>query len=449
MGSMNTPLQEGNLKAPQRHPLGQEQEAFWDSDALYREMERQFDICHTCRRCFPLCDSFPTLFDLIDESPTLELDGVAREAYWKVVDQCYLCDLCFMTKCPYTPPHEFNMDFPHLMLRAKAVRNRNEGSKFRDRLLTSTDAVGRLAGIPVVAQTVNAANRLPPTRYALEKTLGVHRKARLPDYSSRSAHRHMSKHQPLEAEAKPAGPTRGRVAIFATCYGEHNMPSLIEDMVRVFEHNCIPTQLVPEERCCGMPKMELGDLEAIEKLKSYNIPRLDALAADGWDLIAPIPSCVLMYKQELSMIYPHDEAVARVKEAFYDPFEYLMMRREDGLLNTEFKQSLGKVVCHASCHQRVQNIGPKTRELLALVPDTEVELIQRCSGHDGTYAVKRETYDMAMKIGRPVFRKIAEAEPDWYGSDCPLAGDQLEHGTEGRFGKVTHPITLLRRAYGI
>ena len=147
--SADATVKEGNLKAPERHPLGQDQETFWDEEALYAEMERQFDICHTCRRCFPLCDSFPTLFDLIDESPTLELDGVPREAYWKVVDQCYLCDLCFMTKCPYTPPHEFNMDFPHLMLRAKAVRTRNHGAKLRDRVLTSTDAVGKLAGIPV------------------------------------------------------------------------------------------------------------------------------------------------------------------------------------------------------------------------------------------------------------------------------------------------------------
>lgn len=447
--SAEATVKEGNLKAPERHPLGQDQEAFWDEEALYAEMERQFDICHTCRRCFPLCESFPTLFDLIDESPTLELDGVPREAYWKVVDQCYLCDLCFMTKCPYTPPHEFNMDFPHLMLRAKAVRTRRHGARLRDRVLTSTDAVGKLAGIPVVAQTVNTVNKLPPARYALDKGFGVHRKARLPEFNPRSAHRRLAKHVPLDAEPKPAGRTRGKVAIFATCYGEHNMPALIEDMVTVFEHNGIPTQLVPEERCCGMPKMEMGDLEAIEKLKSYNIPRLDALVADGWDLIAPIPSCVLMYKQELPMIYPHDKAVARVRDGFFDPFEYLMLRREGELMNTEFKQGLGKVVCHASCHQRVQNFGPKTRDLLALVPDTEVELIQRCSGHDGTYAVKSETYDNAMKIGRPVFRKITEAEPDWYGSDCPLAGDQLEHGTGGRFGKVTHPITLLRTAYGI
>lgn len=442
--------QEGNLKAPYRHPLDWGNEDFWDEDALYAEMERQFDICHTCRRCFSLCKSFPTLFDMIDESETMELDSVPRKAYWKVVDQCYLCDLCFMTKCPYTPPHEFQMDFPHLMLRGKAVHNKKHGAKLRDKVLTSTDRVGSLVGIPVVAQSANAANRMKPARRLLEKTAGIHHQARLPEFSPKSAHKRLAKHEPLAGEVKTTERTRGKVAVFATCYGEHNMPRVVEDLVTVFEHNGIPTQLVPDERCCGMPKLELGDLEAIEKLKNHNIPRLEKVIDEGWDLIAPIPSCVLMYKQELPMIYPEDKAVEKVKNAFFDPFEYLMLRYGEGLLNTEFSQSLGKVVSHASCHQRVQNIGPRTRELLSLVPDTEVETIARCSGHDGTYAVKRETYDNAMKIGRPVFRKIISAEPDYYGSDCPLAGDQLEHGAGKDTGKaVTHPIRMLRIAYGI
>lgn len=441
---------EGGLKAPHRHPLDWKNVEFWDAEALDKEMAREFDICHTCRRCFSLCNAFPTLFDLIDNSETFELDSVPREAYWKVVDQCYLCDLCFMTKCPYTPPHEFNMDFPHLMLRAKAVRNKKEGAPLRDKVLTSTDAVGRLAGIPVVAQIVNSANRTPALRIVLEKTFGIHRKARLPEFQSRSARRRLAKHQPFASEAQIAGRTHGRVAIFATCYCNRNLPGIVEDLVAVLEHNSVPARLVPDEHCCGMPKMELGDLEAIEKLKNYNIPRLAKVADEGWDLLAPIPSCVLMYKQELPMIYPGDAAVEKVKKAFFDPFEYLMLRHETGLLNTAFKQPLGKVVCHASCHQRVQNIGAKTRDVLALVPDTEVELIQRCSGHDGTYAVKHETYDHAMKIGRPVFRSIIEAAPDYYGSDCPLAGGQLEHGAGKECARsVTHPITMLRTAYGI
>lgn len=440
---------EGNLKAPQRHTLDWKAQDFWDEELLTQEMERQFDICHGCRRCFSLCDAFPTLFDAIDDSESMDLQSVPKEVYWRVVDQCYLCDLCFMTKCPYTPPHEFNMDFPHLMLRAKAVRHRLHGDKLRDRVLTSTDTVGRLAGIPVVAQAVNAANSLRPARVVLEKTLQVHRDAPLPKFTSRSARRRLKASSGVQAPVHPSDKTRGQLALFVTCYGNRNMPSLVEDLWEVFRHNDLGLQLVPQERCCGMPKLETGDLAAIDRLKEFNVPRLARLVDEGWDLTAPVPSCVLMYKQELPMLYPNDKDVAKVARAFYDPFEYLALRHEQGLLKTDFQRSLGSVVCHASCHQRVQNIGPKTRDILRLVPDTEVELIQRCSGHDGTYAVKSETYAAAMKIGRPVFRKIAESKPAYYGSDCPLAGDQLEHGLGKTGDRVTHPISMLRLAYGI
>ncbi len=449
MATDSTGPTEGNLKAPQRHPLAWREADFWDEKALLTELERQFDICHGCRRCFSLCNAFPTLFDAIDESKSMEIGGVTHETYWKIVDQCYLCDLCFMTKCPYTPPHEFNMDIPHLMLRAKAVKHRNRGERLRDRVLTSTDAVGRLAGIPVIAQTINAVNGARPARVMLEKTAGIHRDAALPRFESRSARKRLAGRAAAASAVQPAGRTRGKIALFVTCYGNRNLPSVVEDMWAVFAHNSLDVRLVPEERCCGMPKLELGDLEAIDKLKQYNIPRIARLVDEGWDITAPIPSCVLMYRQELPMIYPDDPDVAKVREAFFDPFEYLSLRHAAGLLNTHFSHPLGKVVCHASCHQRVQNFGTKTRDILALVPDTEVELIQRCSGHDGTYAVKVETYDQAMKIGRPVFGKIAAADPDWYGSDCPLAGDQLQHGLGKNAKPVVHPISMLRRAYGL
>ncbi len=263
---------EGNLKAPYRHPLDWKNAEFWDEKALYREMERQFDICHTCRRCFPLCESFPTLFDLIDNSESLELDCVPHEAYWKVVDQCYLCDLCFMTKCPYTPPHEFNMDFPHLMLRAKAVRNKDEGSKLRDRVLTSTDAVGRLAGIPVVAQTVNAANRMPPLRYAPRENPRHPPQGEAARRSRRAAPVGVWRNTGRWKGSACRRQDAGRVAIFPPATATATCRVLVEDLVAVFEHNGIPVRLVPEERCCGMPKLEIGDLEAIEKLKNYNIP---------------------------------------------------------------------------------------------------------------------------------------------------------------------------------
>ncbi len=444
-------IKEGNLEAPTRNPINWKEPDYYNNDSLFNELERVFDLCHGCRRCVSLCNSFPTLFDLVDESETFEVDGVAKPDYWKVVDECYLCDLCYMTKCPYTPPHEWNIDFPHLMLRAKAVKYKNGDVKLRDKILTSTDAVGKLAGLPVVAQIVNATNKQTSLRKVLDKALGIHPDAILPEFHTSTMRKQLKKLQLADTasvKATPAGNTSGKVALFATCYGNVNEPVIGADMVAVFEHNGIVMTLAEKEQCCGMPKLELGDLDAVEKAKNANIPVLLKLVNEGWDIVAPIPSCALMFKQELPLLFPQDEDVQKVSKAIFDPFEYLMLRHKDGKLDTQFKNSLGKVAYHAACHQRVQNIGLKTRDILQLIPDTEVKTIERCSGHDGTYAVKSEFHAASMKIVRPVVNQVKQFEADHYGSDCAMAGHQIENGlANGQ--KPEHPISLLRKAYGI
>ncbi|HEY0635347.1 MAG TPA: heterodisulfide reductase-related iron-sulfur binding cluster [Gammaproteobacteria bacterium] len=441
-------MKEGNLQAPIRHPLAWKSPDFYHEGALLKELERVFDKCHGCRRCVSLCHSFPTLFDLVDNSPTLEVDGVKKEDYWQVVDHCYLCDLCFMTKCPYTPPHPWNIDFPHLMLRAKAVKFHKGEVKLRDRILTSTDAVGRLAGIPVVAGIVNTANKLKPTRKLLDAVLEVHAEARVPEYHAKSMRKILRDKVGAKAQGEPAGPTRGKVALFATCYGNRNEPVIGEDLVAVFEHNNIPVTLAEQEQCCGMPKLELGDLEAVARAKEVNIPQLAKLVDDGWDIVAPIPSCALMFRKELPLMFPDDAQVQKVSQAIFDPFEYLLLRHQAGKLNTDFKVPLGQVAYHAACHQRVQNVGSKTREVLALIPGTAIATIERCSGHDGTYAVKKEFHKFSMKIVKPVVNLVKKAEADHYGSDCPMAGHHIEHGMADG-SRIEHPMSLLRKAYGI
>ena len=442
-------VREGSLDAPTRHPLDWRNPEFYDEHKLDAELERVYDICHGCRRCVNLCTAFPTLFDLIDESKTMEIDGVAKSDFWKVVDQCYLCDMCYMTKCPYVPPHPWNVDFPHLMLRAKAVKFRRHGAGLRDRLLSSTDALGKLAAIPVVAQTVNAMNRLPAARGVMEKMLGVHRERKLPDYASR---KFRSTAAPSRARAVKDGKnTPGKVAIFSTCYVNYNEPGMGHDLLALLEHNEIPYVLVEKEACCGMPKLELGDLEAVARLKDLNIPPLARLAREGYAILAPVPSCALMFKQELPLMFPDEAEVKRVQEAMFDPFEYFVTRAKDGLLKKDFKAKLGKVSYHIPCHSRVQNMGQKTREMLEMVPGTELTTVERCAGHDGTWGVKREYFDNSMKIGRPVFRQMAEPGPDYVSSDCPIAARHILQGMGDEAGKAAkaHPLTLLRKAYGI
>jgi Fe-S oxidoreductase len=444
-------LREGSLEAPTRHPVDWRNPEYYDEGALYKEMERIFDICHGCRRCVSLCGAFPTLFDLVDESSTMEIDGVAKSDYWKVVDQCYLCDVCYMTKCPYVPPHPWNVDFPHLMLRGKAYRFRNGSISLRDRILTSTDRVGKLATIPVVVKAVNAVNRNPAARSLMETTLGVSARTELPPYAAK---RFRDSVPPsLAWPVRNGTRSPGKVAIFSTCYVNFNEPSIGHDLLKLLEHNRIPYTVVMQEVCCGMPKLELGDFERVEASKEVNIPVLAELARSGHAILTPVPSCTLMYKQELPLLFAEDPDVALVRDAMFDPFEYFVARDKDGLLEKDFKHPLGQVSYHIPCHSRVQNIGQRTREALEWIPGTTVNTVERCSGHDGTWGVKREFYDDSMKIGRPVFNRMADPAPDYVSSDCPIAArrivEGIAQGGEGAKLRKAHPLTLLRIAYGL
>jgi len=442
-------MKEGSLEAPTRHAINWQDDEFYDEGALNQELERVYDICHGCRRCVSLCNAFPTLFDLVDASETMEVDGVAKEDYIKVVDECYLCDLCYMTKCPYVPPHSWNVDFPHLMLRAKAVKFRQGKSTFRDKFLSSTDALGKMATtIPLVDVTVNAVNRNSLGRKVLAKTLGLHPEATLPEFNHKTARRRAGKLISPSAEIKATETTTGRVALFTTCYGNYNKPDVCEDLIRVFQHNAVDVVLPKTEACCGMPKLELGDIDAVIRAAKVNIPVLAALVDQGYDIVAPVPSCVLMFKQELPLMLPNDPDVKKVQQAMFDPFEYLMLRHKAGLLNTDFKQPLGDVSYQVACHLRVQNIGLKTRDVLNLVPQTQVNAIERCSGHDGTYAVRIESHEASVKIARPVARKVDEQKPRHFASDCPMAAQQIADVATVNV-LPEHPMSLLRKAYAI
>jgi Fe-S oxidoreductase len=441
---------EGNLEAPTRHPLDWNNPDFYDETKLNAELERVFDICHGCRRCVSLCGSFPVLFDLVDATDDGEVHGVDKADYGKVVDQCYLCDVCYMTKCPYVPPHEWNLDFPHLMLRAKAVKFKNGEATFRDKLLSSTDTMGKFAGIPIVTEAVNAVNKTKVMRSVMESTLGVDKKAWIPEYAPKTF--------PQLAEKSANWPvrngtrTQGKVAIFSTCYINYNEPGIGQDLLKILNHNEIPYVLVEKEACCGMPKLELGDLESVAANKEKNIPKLAALAKEGYAILTPIPSCTLMFKQELPLMFPDCADTQAVKAAMWDPFEYFIARNKESLLKTGFTTELGHVSYHVPCHSRVQNVGKKTAEMLSLVPGTEVNVVERCSGHSGTWGVKKEYHDMSMKIGKPVFKAMANKEPDYISSDCQLAGHHIAQGMREnglKEAEMAHPLSLIARAYGL
>jgi Fe-S oxidoreductase len=380
----------------------------------------------------------------------MEVDGVAKADYMKVVDQCYLCDLCYMTKCPYTPPHEWNLDFPHLMLRAKAVKFKKGEVSTRDKFLSDTDGLGKFAGIPIVTQTFNAVNKTKPVRALVENVLGVDKDAWLPEFATTKFRSNAAKSK--QHAVKDGANTPGKVAIYSTCYVNYNEPGIGHDLLAILEHNEIPYVMVEKEACCGMPKLEQGDLAGVAEKKAINIPQLAKLAKEGYAILTPVPSCTLMYKQELPLMFPDCADTQLVKEAMWDPFEYFVARNRDGLLKTEFNHALGNVSYHIPCHSRVQNVGRKTADMLQMIPDTKINVVERCSGHAGTYGVKKEYHQMSMKIGKPVFKAMASESPDYISSDCQLAGHHIEQGFEVnslKKAEMAHPLSLLRKAYGI
>jgi glycerol-3-phosphate dehydrogenase subunit C len=345
---------EGSLEAPTRHPIDWRSADFRDEKLLLQELERIFDICHGCRRCFSLCNAFPTLFDAIDASPSGEVEGVDQKVYWDVVDHCYLCDMCYMTKCPYVPPHPWNVDFPHLMLRAKAFKFTHQPVRKRDRILSATDTVGMLAGIPVVAEIVNAVNKTATGRKLLDKALGVHPQAPVPEYHSKSYRKQHAAAAHPAIDVQPTADTKGRVVLFATCYGNRNEPDLGKDLTAIFEHNGIAVTIAGSEHCCGMPKLEIGDLESVARLKERNIPELARLVDEGWDIVTPVPSCTLMFKQELPLMFPDDPQVLKVRDEI--SLGALQGRAAADQLHAQARQDqLSRAVSSARAEPRTEN----------------------------------------------------------------------------------------------
>ena len=442
---------EGSLEAPVREPLKWRDETFYDFAAIEAEMERVFDICHGCRRCFNLCDSFPRLFDLIDEGPTGEVDGVAKADYAKVVDACTLCDMCFMTKCPYVPPHPWNVDFPHLMLRQRAADRKKHGGELVREQLGETDRNGKLAKpIAPLANWASArGNGL--TRPVMEAVLGIDRDAGLPEYHSKTAEDLCRTPPP----ANPAGPAFGqrKAVIYATCFVDYNVPQTAVDAMAVLALQGVETKLVYPV-CCGMPQLEAGDIAEVARRAEKVSTELGQWIEDGWDVVALTASCGLMFKFEWPLILPENDGVKRLSAATRDISEYVVEISKAHGLMPGLKPVEGGVVVHHACHARAQNMGAKSAELLRLIPETKVDLVERCSGHGGTFGVMKKTHGVAMKVGKPAARQVAKTEDKTLCSDCPLACKHLGQLLEAELpadGQPArgHPIEVFARAYGL
>ncbi len=442
-------MKEGSTEAPIRRPIDWQDDRFHDFDAIEAELTRVFDICHGCRRCFNLCDSFPKLFDLIDESESGELDSVSPSDYKPVVDACTLCDMCFMTKCPYVPPHEFDLDFPHLMLRYRAAENRAGRTGFFARQITATDRNGRLAGkmAPLANWATKRGNGL--TRKPMEAVAGIHHDAALPQFHGKTFVE--------QAKAAPApvtsAPAAGRKAVlYATCFVNYNNPGIGLAAQHVLALNGVDT-IADYPGCCGMPQFEQGDLADVAAKARAVAAALEAPIDDGRTVVALTPSCALMLKFEWPLLLPDDPLVAKLAGATMDITEYVVdIARNEGLAEG-LKPLEAGVALHFACHARAQNMGPKAADMLRLIPDIDLQIIERCSGHGGSWGVMKENFDTAVKVGTPAARQVVKSGKTTVASECPLAGQHLLQIMEDLDGAAPpvhapHPIELFARAYG-
>jgi len=443
---------EGSLGAPTRHPIDWENPDFLDKESLDMEMHRQFDVCHGCRRCFNLCGSFPKLFDLIDDSATGELDSVSSDDYAAVVDDCTLCDMCFLTKCPYVPPHEFNIDFPHLMLRYKAHQFATKQVPLVKKQLSEVDRNATVLGaVAPIVNTLNKENSF--TRPLLQKLTHIDKNASIPKFSNKTLVRQLTDAPvPINVNGSAVGK---KAVLYATCYGNYNETHLGLLATKILAHFGVEVR-VEYPGCCGMPQLELGNIPRVatngERIARFFEPFID----DGYTIVSLIPSCSLMMKSEWPLLLPYDVVVKKLKDNTNDISEYIVsLASKFGL--TPGLSALGQdVTLQLACHARAQNIGAKAAEMLRLIPDMDVHVVERCSGHGGTWGMMENNFELALKIGIPATRQIVQKGNPIFSSECPLAGEHIRQGIAKQkpnesapdFKKM-HPIEIFARAYGL
>ncbi|HVW74402.1 MAG TPA: heterodisulfide reductase-related iron-sulfur binding cluster [Rhizomicrobium sp.] len=445
---------EGGLGAPTREIIKWNDPDFADAAKLDEEMRRVFDICHGCRRCFNLCDSFPRLFDLIDNSPQEDVEHLKSEDFKPIVEACTLCDMCFMTKCPYVPPHPFMLDFPHLMLRHRFVEARKgeRNEEWVQQQLAEMDRNGKLARFvsPIINWASDTANK--PVRGLMESTTGIDARATLPKFHARTF---VSADKQTRNEVNAAAPAFGKrkAALYATCFVNYNKPDTGMDARAVLNHIGVETR-VAYPGCCGMPFLEQAELSRVAENAAKVSKELCKLIDEGYDIVALTASCGLMLKFEWALIVPDNPDVKRLAEHVFDIDEYVVdVAKNEGLPDGLTALPEG-VTVHLACHARAQNMGPKAAEMLKMIPDTPVDVIERCSGHGGTFGVVKPTHDVAVKVGRPVFRAANTQGRGHIVSDCPLAAQHIVAHVESKGSQTParapeHPIQIMARAFGL
>jgi glycerol-3-phosphate dehydrogenase subunit C len=438
---------EGGLRAPERQKFDIESKIYWDESVLDKEMRRQFDVCHSCRRCFNLCDSFPKLFDIIDESESMELDTVSSKEFQKVTDACTLCDMCFMVSCPYVPPHEFAIDIPSLFIRHKAQNNKLVKSK--DKLLSKTDINGKIGiALSKVSNFLTAKSNII-FRFLMEIMVGIDKSASLPKFNKSTFQNYFKNITKKVSFQKHKN--QDKVVIFSTCYVNYNDANIGKALIKVLEKNKVYYEEGYTE-CCKMPQLEQGDVKSVKVSAEKTAKIFRSKIDEGYKVIAPIASCALMLKSHWPLISPEDENVKLLAENTLDVDEFVWDLNNKNKLNKNFQPLNKNITLHTSCHSRAQNIGPKSAQILSLIPGNKTMNVEKCSGHGGTWGIKKKWNKTARKVGLNA-AKLLYKEDNLLASTCPLAALHLNDINEEKKiektnkKKIYHPIELIAKAY--
>tara|TARA_B100000029_G_scaffold247164_1_gene244066 strand:+ start:88 stop:1428 length:1341 start_codon:yes stop_codon:yes gene_type:complete len=440
---------EGSLSAPTRDIVDWQSKAYLDDKALDEEMRRQFEVCHSCRRCFNLCDSFPTLFDLIDESPNESVDDLTKKDFENIADKCTLCDMCFMTKCPYVPPHEFNIDFPHLMLRYRAYQDKQNKLPKVPKELAKIDRNANLAKVSSNLANWASGKNNKVVRGTLELITGIDKDSELPRFEKKSF---LQQSSSLKVTVNKAAPAFGRkAAIYSTCYVNYNNSKVGIAAQKVLNHNGVAT-ISSYPGCCGMPFLEQAQHEKVQLQSQKVSKKLCALIEEGYDIITLTASCGLMLKFEWPLINPNNENVLKLSKHVFDIDEYLVdISKKEGMVDG-LKAINDGVTVHHACHARAQNMGNKAMEMLKKLPETKIDVVEKCAGHGGTFGVMKKTRKSAVKYGKNTARQIKNKKNKLMVSDCPLACKHLNQflndDKESNYISM-HPIEVIAKSYNL
>ena len=441
-------FREGSLDAPIRHPINFKDPDFLNFEKLDEEMRRVFDICHGCRRCFNLCDSFPTLFDKIDTSEQGEVISLSSNQFGAITDACTMCDMCFMTKCPYVPPHEFNLDFPQLMLRYKTYQRKQGRFPFAIRQLANVDVNGRMAVIVSTLVNWMSSTKNKLFRNLMDIAVGVHKKVVLPQYNNRTFADCFKK---LKKNALPNSQAKRKVVIYSTCFVNFNKKETGESAFKVLHHNGVEVEH-SYAGCCGMPHLEQGEPEEVVKQAKKISKELLKFVEKGYRVVTLTASCGLMLKFQWPLLVPDNEEVKKLSQNTSDIDEYIVDIANNEGLKKGLEEIDGGVTLHHACHARAQNMGNKARDMLQLIPNIEMNTVERCSGHGGTFGITKNGFEIAKKVGKPTANSIKKNGDTYLASDCPLAGKHLHQISQTDAdssikSKALHPIELMAKSY--